>query len=149
MLMTEGLPVRRICAAERSTPSTILDAGTLPLLSAILTHRRAVFFATPAVLPPIMPATWVPSRRERSRRPTAVFAHMLAKWKEVWDIDQVVVTVRGGMDRVAAHNVSRSHTIRGQGYSRPLRSGHGLFAGKQLARPPKSLWLRTQPVSRM
>ena len=76
----------------------ILDADGKPSSFVILTHRRVAFFATPAVLPPIMPATWVPSRRERSRRASVVFAHMLAKWKEVWDIDEVVV------DRVAAHN---------------------------------------------
>jgi len=47
------------------------------------------------------------------------------------------------------HNASRCHTIWGEWYSRPLLSAQGRPLGKQLARPPKSLWETLQPESKM
>lgn len=135
--MTEGLPVERACTAAELMPEMMADEDPEPLSFMTLTQKRLAFFATPKTLPPIVPATWVPSGR---RRASVVTELLLAKGKKLLDINadccycwgRVSITFPGG------HNASREHWIQGEEYSRPFPSAQREPEGKQLARPANS-----------
>jgi hypothetical protein len=59
--MTDGLPLATASTAAALMPEMMVDVAPVPSSFMTLIQWRVAFFATPKTLPPIVPATWVPS----------------------------------------------------------------------------------------